>query len=293
MRKRSIIIISENRTQNVFIRILLNNIRIEHKYLLFLFISIISLSCDDFNYSPYAYDIDLGDKSTTSKNLEILSNTNKSTEDTIRFVVIGDVQRFYDETIEVVDAINRNEDLEFAIQDGDITDFGTLQEFEAMKGILSNLKVPFFTVIGNHDCIANGKEIYKKMFGEYNYSFIHKRIKFIFINTNSREFKFNGNIPDNNWLAQQLIKTDEFDNSIVICHVPPDSSDFDANLSNEFKSLLGNADHLLTEINGHGHNYGVKEINGVTYINTDATEKNTYLRFKIYNGQFSFEKVKI
>ena len=131
------------------------------------------------------------------------------------------------------------------------------------------------------------------MFGKYNYSFIHKKIKFIFINTNSREFKFNGNIPDNNWLAQQLIKTDEFDNSIVICHVPPDSNDFDANLSNEFKSLLGNADHLLTEINGHGHNYGVKEINGVTYINTDATEKNTYLRFKIYNGQFSFEKVKI
>ena len=45
-------------------------------------------------------------------------------KDTLRFVLMGDSQRWYDETEDFVKALNKRDDVDFVIHGGDISDFG-------------------------------------------------------------------------------------------------------------------------------------------------------------------------
>jgi 3',5'-cyclic AMP phosphodiesterase CpdA len=59
---------------------------------------------------------------------------------------------------------------DFVIHGGDISDFGLTKEFLWMRDIMNGLKAPYVVIIGNHGCLANGTEIYRKIFGEENFS---------------------------------------------------------------------------------------------------------------------------
>ena len=73
--------------------------------------------------------------------------------ESFRFAFITDTQRWYDETEDVVAAINQRTDLDFVIHGGDLTDFGTTKEFLWQRNILNGLKIPYVCLIGNHDCL--------------------------------------------------------------------------------------------------------------------------------------------
>ena len=73
---------------------------------------------------------------------------------TIRFVTMGDSQRWYDETKDFVKAINQRNDIDFVIHGGDMSDFGLTKEFLWQRDIMNGLHVPYVALIGNHDCLG-------------------------------------------------------------------------------------------------------------------------------------------
>lgn len=259
---------------------------------LFLLIALAISSC--IKYSPYEVTISEDEANQIEKNLQKLKSRNQE-GDTITFAFIGDTQRFYDEAIDFVDAVNRRNDIEFVIVSGDLTDFGLDDEFTGMSYILRRLNVPFLTVIGNHDLIYNGRKVYERMFGPLNYSFHYKRIKFVMTNSNSREFAFDGTVPDISWINNQLSDTGNYMNAVVVGHVPPGNDDFDPNLEMPYANTLAKWEKTTLSMNGHNHDFGVGEPYGdnVTYLNSFSVSKGYYLVVRLWKDGFDFIKVEI
>ena len=119
--------------------------------------------CDMIEYHPYDLDID-GETDVNRRNIERTETATYGKEE-IRFAVISDTQRWYDETEDAVEALNQRNDLDFVLHTGDMSDFGLKLEFEKQRDILSGLKVPFVCLLGNHDCLAMGLDVFRTIFG--------------------------------------------------------------------------------------------------------------------------------
>src|SRR5687768_15088524 len=161
-------------------------------------------SCSKFENTPYQIDKPKMTENLNSINLSKLLANEQNTDDTVTILFTGDSQRFYDELDDLVKVANGIPNIDFLLLAGDISDFGLLEEFMWIYERLEKLPFPYICVMGNHDLIARGSEVYTKMFGEKNFSFTYKRYKFLIHDTNSREYNFSGNVPDLNWLSGQL-----------------------------------------------------------------------------------------
>ena len=151
-----------------------------------LLLSILSSSCKKlFSYSANEIQIGEKDRDQNIKNIERLQS--KEQTDSFRFVVISDCQRFYEEMDEFVEKINRYPGISFVLLNGDITDFGLRSEYLWISQRLEKLSFPFIVVIGNHDMLGNGRELYKQMFGPENFGFSFSGYKFVVLNSNSRK----------------------------------------------------------------------------------------------------------
>ncbi len=163
------------------------------------------------------------------------------------------IQRFYDDVEEFAARANQ-EDFDFVLMDGDISDFGINDEFSWIYDIMKHLKKPYVSVIGNHDLSGNGEKVFEQRYGPLNDTFITKNFKFILLNTNSREYDFNGRVPDIGWLQQQL-NTNDFERAIVVSHVPPYSSsreanDFDPDLEQAYATTLSQSGKVNLSLHG-------------------------------------------
>ena len=242
--------------------------------------------CEKFESSPnQVYDSNTP-RNINQRNIDrLIAHTNG--DDTIRIIFTGDSQRYYDEAEPLVKKVNSMNDIDFMIVAGDLTDFGLRQEFEWMNDIFSGLNIPYISAMGNHDVIGNGKKTFEYMFGPANFSFVYKHTKFIFHNTNSREYSFNGKIPDINWLDQQCKPEPGVQYVIPVSHVQPFDGDFDKNLEQEYAQTLRNAPGLLVSLHGHHHHstdlYPYED--GVRYLNSNAVDKRIFLLLEIYNGE--------
>lgn len=196
-------------------------------YIAFFLLLLILSSCEKFDYSPNQYIPSNKYTEINATNIAKLTSTHK---DTTRIALIGDSQRFYDGTGKVVSKINTIPNIDFVIHTGDLVDFGQQDEFIWMHELLRTLNRPYISVVGNHDLIANGSLVYDEMYGDLNFSFTYNDIKFIFINTNSREFDFSPSVPNNHWLDGELSDSSNYNNAIIVSHVSPSHSDFNAEL---------------------------------------------------------------
>jgi len=212
-------------------------------------------SCSDYlEFSPYVIDVDRQD--LTEKELVKISNKNTSSFFPFSFVVLSDTHAYYRDLQDVIPYVNRYENLSFVLIAGDLTDLGLLKEYEKGNDLFKKFKVPYMTVIGNHDALSNGKHIYREMYGEYNYSFEFNNVKFIFFNSNKQEF--NENVPDFDWLQNQLTDVAGFQHVIMMSHISIMNSIFSDEKRTRFFELVSNSDVSLV-INGHGHNYEYHE----------------------------------
>ena len=251
--------------------------------------------CDLFEFSPNDIRVSDSERDLTAKNLErLLAQPKPTGGDTLRFVFTGDSQRFYDEVEPLVESVNRQRGIAALVVAGDISDFGLRREMQWINDRLRRLKVPYLTVIGNHDQVANGRAAYQEIFGPLNYTFTYDRTRFILIDTNSREYGFNGRVPDISWLQQQLADTVGVRRQIVLCHVPPTNEDFDPALVRPYAQALAQAPRLLFHLNGHNHSFSMGQpyADRVTYINSSAFENRQYVILTVWGAnQFRLEQV--
>lgn len=114
--------------------------------------------CDMIEYHPYDLNIK-GDTDINERNIQSIEASLNGKEE-VSFILISDTQRWYDETEDAVNAINERNDVDFVIHCGDLSDFGMKMEFEKQRDILNRLNVPYVCLLGNHDCLATGKEVF-------------------------------------------------------------------------------------------------------------------------------------
>ena len=70
-----------------------------------------------------------------------------------------------EDLIRTVEDINSISEISFVIVSGDVTEFGSFEELKRAKDILDNLKVPYYSIPGNHDAnwSESGQTIFKSL----------------------------------------------------------------------------------------------------------------------------------
>lgn len=252
----------------------------------------VSLLCGCVEYHPYDTRVD-GATDINAKNIARIERECKDLKE-LRFAVVSDSQRWYDELEQAVLEINRRSDIDFVIHAGDLSDFGMRTEFEVQRDILNRLRVPYVCLIGNHDCIATGKDIFAKIFGAADMAFTAGDVRFICLNTNALEYD-DGSVPNLDFVEQQLLTMPrDVRRSVVVMHAEPLSDQFYSRevaliLQQQLKSLPD----LQFCVHGHGHRYKKEDIfdDGVTYYECDNVGDSSFLIFTLNNDGYECEKV--
>lgn len=264
------------------------------KKILFLF-CIFWGSCDVFDYHPY--DVRITNDKYKNINSENIKKIEKkcSGKNTIRFVMVGDTQRWYDETEMFVNHINGRDDIDFVIHGGDVSDFGLKKEMEWVVDIMSKLKVPYVTLIGNHDILGNGLSVYRTIFGDLNFSFIAGRNHFVCLNTNALEFDYSVPVPDFLFIENEMAHSnaDTIVRSVVAMHAQPFSEQFNNNVANVFQKYICSMKNMKFCLHAHGHTAGEKDLfgDGVIYYECGAMNDRNYLLFTLTDDSYTYEVV--
>ncbi|GAA4018985.1 metallophosphoesterase [Hymenobacter fastidiosus] len=275
---------------------MVNRLRFRPRNFLLAAVTVLSLGgCEMLEFSPNDYRSPKAQTDLTAKNLARLRQQPLPAGDTLRFVFTGDSQRFYDEADDLVASVNQLAGISLFVVAGDISDFGFGREMRWVDDKLRTLKMPYVTVIGNHDAIGNGREAYQHIFGALNYSFVYGDTKFIMTDTNGREANFDGSTPNMPWVRQQLADLSGARRQIIISHVPPQDADFDPALRDSYAGALREAPKLAFEMNGHRHSFSIGQPfnDGVTYINSYAFSERAYVVMTVWGDkEFRLKQVK-
>lgn len=245
-----------------------------------------------FDYSVYSAGVPKYYRDTRNENLQwINSIMAKHPEDSsYKIALIADSHTYYDDLDDAVSVIKSDPELKFIIHAGDMTDGGILEEYQLFHYIMSKSKKPYITVIGNHDCLANGYTIYKEIYGNEDYYVKIGNCKFIFFNDISWEL--NNREPDYFWLHNQLADTAGYDHIFVIAHIPPYSEVFTPLQRAAYTTLM--ADYNVSmSIHGHIHKhyYGNYYNDSVKYLTIGATYNRLYVELTVYKDSVSMQKI--
>jgi 3',5'-cyclic-AMP phosphodiesterase len=257
---------------------------------LFTLLLIFIWSCEDpFQYNPNEVLLNDDEKNLNEKNISRIESIPH--RDTLRFIIISDTHHEYPELDEFVQLVNTMSGIDFVAISGDLTNFGLLAEYRETNNRLKLLRIPYVAVIGNHDLLGNGSKVFEQMYGPLNFHFRCNNHKFIGINTNSREYNFNGKVPDVPWLKNELQDTGSFDKAFVIGHVPPTNPDFDPDLVVGYATTLAESGKVKLAAHGHAGGYSVVDwySNGVPYLSVDDLSTRSYVLIKVWNDSISVE----
>ncbi|WP_299759372.1 metallophosphoesterase [uncultured Pontibacter sp.] len=255
-------------------------------------LALLNQACEEFEYSPYEIRLDEDEKNINGRNIARINALNIAPDDTLRFVLTADTQGFYEENEKLVAHISQRNDIDFVLIGGDLTDFGLTKEFKLVHEDFKTLNVPYVAVVGNHDAINNGKEVFTAMYGDYDISFGVGNSRFILLNTNYLEF--DKQVPNLDWLEAELKASEGYDNIFVISHIPPTNNEFGEENAVRYGQLM-NQYNVTYSLHGHNHNFKYHFPFGeqVPVLETAATEKLEYIVFTVAGDEVSFERVKI
>jgi predicted phosphodiesterase len=238
--------------------------------------------CDMLESHPYDAYV-RGEKNLNEKNIRLLEEKLKDKK-SFRFAFISDTQRWYDETKDMVADINRRADIDFVIHGGDISDFGATHEFIMQRDMMLDFQMPWFALLGNHDCLGTGEDVYKEVWGNPNFHFTAGNVLFICLNTNCMEYDYSEPVPDFGYLENLLNNLPtEVEKTIVAMHVPPFDLEFNNNVAKVFQHYLRQFPNLQCCIYGHGHRYATDDLFGdsILYHQTPCAKKRGYIEFTL------------
>ena len=237
--------------------------------------SLLLSACVEF--SAFETDLDDDECDHNARNLERLAELTPPAG-ALRFAVMTDSHQAFAELSEVIDAVNQREPV-FALHLGDMTDLGLRQEYRWTLEELRRLQPPFLTAIGNHDALSNGKDVYRRMFGAYDYQFAHGDVRFVVVNTNQHEF--DGDAPDLDWLSDATTQSPRTRVTIVAGHQSPsDSSRYEQTLA---------ANHVDAVISGHVHRTELSMLVGVPSIAIGSVKERRWALVTIEDGRIAVE----
>lgn len=266
-------------------------IRIKNIAILFcqLFLLPVILSCDTyFSYSPYEATLPSRFHNTTQENLELISSLDARDSKPFKVVLISDTHYHFDQLFDAITDINNKDDIAFVIVSGDLSENGLLKEFILFHELMENLKVPYLTVIGNHDYLSNGELVYAQMFGLFNYTFDFNNVKFVMFDDVRWESEKE---PDFNWFSDALVNHSGYDHVIPVSHIPPFDKQLVADAEGFHKMLVKN--NVSISLHGHEHDYSLNEMygDGIRYLTVSSPQKRTYSEISITATEISIQKI--
>jgi len=201
------------------------------KNIFFLLFAVLLSGCE-YELSPWQTDAHCPGVSV-EENLAKLAAFEQSIGkvDFYQVAIIGDPQQYPGSFENTIEHVNTLDDVHFILLVGDLAETGVKAEFEWMCKAMSKSNKPIISVIGNHDSLSFGKDIWLDVFGPYDFAFTYQDSRFVAYNDNKYEFD---NVPDRDWLAEQAkpVNGQEWDHVIGVSHIPPWEADvgFDTHL---------------------------------------------------------------
>ncbi|HEX3147339.1 MAG TPA: metallophosphoesterase [Gemmataceae bacterium] len=196
----------------------------------------------------------------------------------------------------------------FLLISGDLADGGTAEQIAAVKEIFGGLKLPMYTVPGNHDFTPKQeRKAYDDLFPDrLNYAFDHGGWQFIALDTTEGTKAQDTKIAAEtlNWLDGQLPKLDKKKPLVVFTHFP---------LGEGVKMRPKNAEEVLKRFlpfnlravySGHFHSFTEKKAGNVVLTtnrccafsrgNHDGTKEKGYFLVATKDGKLerTFVEVK-
>ena len=262
------------------------------KVLLWIMAVILASGCDSFQYHPYEVRFD-GERNINHNNIVKIEGQCRNL-DSLCVAFISDSHHDYTALCDMVGDINRRDSIDFVIHLGDLTDTGTIKEYVWARDYLSRLNKPYVVLIGNHDFLGTGDEIYSKMFGSMDFSFIAAGVKFLCVNTNATEYDHIADIPDFQFLEDEAIADSAlFDRTVVCMHAHPYSDQFNNNVAKPFEYYVKNLPGILFCINGHDHNLQFNDLfgDGLMYYGVTCVSDRQYMIFNINKEGYRYEVI--
>ena len=247
------------------------------------------LSCGKFVQSLYISDVD--NTKYNDKNLKKIAARSSSFSNNFKVAVISDSHDYYSSLSKQVSYINRrSSEIAFVIHTGDATNLGISSEWEMFEEFITDLKVPFLIVIGNHDMLSNGTKIYKQMFGnKLDFSFEFKQTKFILYNNNNWESE--GDAPNLTFLSNELVSSTAT-HDVLLGHVQADDdARYSSSEIDELENLVS-TNGVEYIINGHNHNGGDGVFGGAIRVTAGSSVKGKLLILTITDGGITHEFVR-
>ena len=139
------------------------------------------------------------------------------------------------------------------------------------------MKVPFVTLLGNHDTLSNGKDVYRAMFGDFDYTFDYGGIRFVCVNANQREFP-GESVPDLDWLARASAPGQDVAGVIALSHQT-------LKRPHHLEVLAGNG--VLAAISGHTHRFDLALTQGVLLAVTATAMDGAWLLIQVDGTQIA------
>jgi Calcineurin-like phosphoesterase len=196
------------------------------------------------------------------------------------FAVFGDNHDNYPVFQHLISEMNSDPDIQFAINDGDITQSGLASQYRKYWEIASTSNVKIYDVMGNHDLGSNNQGIkyFEKKYAKTYYYLDRDGCRFIMINNAMKS-----GLGADQWIwLKEALNTDK--TLFVFMHKPL----FDitglfpkyvmAPLSENMKLQKLLADSGVKHIfASHIHGYARKKMNGVTYVITGGAGGHLFL----------------
>lgn len=206
----------------------------------------------------------------------------------------GREHRFAVSLIKAVDDVNAMEPKpDFVLYGGDLAQLGLKEELSLGKEIIAEVKPELYMIVGEHDWYFDMGEVWREYFGEPTYSFDHKGIHFIVLNsvvvedywsepemTQMERMLFMAQLDNPNgrsftvgdeqrkWLSNDLSKVDKNTPIIVFSHSPLYKLykpwNFWTDDAEEVQKLLSPF-NTVTVIHGHTHQVLTNKIGNITF----------------------------
>jgi 3',5'-cyclic AMP phosphodiesterase CpdA len=158
----------------------------------------------------------------------------------------GMTHRFAKAALKAVDDVNAlDPQPDFVLFGGDLAQLGRADELELGVQILKGLKAPVKMMVGEHDWYLDMGEKWRELFGPDRYSFDHKGVHFVVLNSvvekdfwtangytpeqrmnivagldDGRQSRFEVGEEQRDWLRQDLAKVDKKTPLVVFSHSP-------------------------------------------------------------------------
>jgi 3',5'-cyclic AMP phosphodiesterase CpdA len=247
------------------------------------------LSCDSwFSYSPYEAELDPVYHGTTDKNLTVINSADAGDSKPFKVALLSDPHYHFSKLHDAIRHINKKSDYAFVIVTGDLSENGLRQEFIFFYESMKELRLPYVTVIGNHDYLSNGELVYTQMYGAYNYSFVFNNVKFVMFDNTTLESEKE---PDMDWLADNLINDHGYDHVIPFSHIPPYDGQMKKH-SGAYHALMVK-NQVTASIHGHRHEFSLNESygDGVRYVTVSSPQYRTYSELTITPTGIDIQKI--